>query len=91
MRKLLLFLYDSESISDKEFFTLYESYSSNNPDFPYKAYSKFDYDQIDKSECLAKFRVRKQDITLLADILSITSHYPLSPNSFQELRMKCTL
>ena len=59
MRNLLLFLYYSESISDKEFLTLYESYSSNNPDFPYSAYPKFDYDQIDESECLAEFRVRK--------------------------------
>ena len=71
MRKLLLFLYDSESISDEEFLTFYVSYSSKNPDFPYSAYSKFDYDQIDKSECLAEFRVRKQDITLLADIFQL--------------------
>ena len=49
MRTLLLFLYDSESISDEEFFTLYKSYSSKNPDFPYSAYPKFDYDQIDES------------------------------------------
>ena len=71
MRKLLLFLYDSESISDEECLTLYESYSSKNPDFPYSAYAKFDYDQIDESECLAEFRVRKQDITLLADVLQL--------------------
>ena len=42
--------------------TLYESYS---------AYPKFDYDQIDELECLAEFRVRKQDITLLADVLQL--------------------
>ena len=72
MRNLLLFLYDSESISDKEFLTLYESYSSKNPGFPYSAYPKFDYDQTDESECLVEFRVRKQDITLLADVLQLT-------------------
>ena len=71
MRKLLLFLYATESISDEEFFTLYESYSSKNPDFPYSAYPKSDFDQIDESECLAEFRVRKQDITLLADVLQL--------------------
>ena len=32
MRNLLLFLYDSESISDEEFMTLFEIYSSKNPD-----------------------------------------------------------
>ena len=41
MRNLLPFLYDSESISDEEFLTLYESYSSKNSD------------EIDESESLA--------------------------------------
>ena len=73
MRKLLLLLYDSESISDEEVLTLYESYSSKNPDFPYNAYPKFDYHQIDEPECLAEFRVRitKQDITLLGDVFQL--------------------
>ena len=71
MRNLLLFLYDSESISDEEFLILYESYSYKNSDLPYSAYPKFDYDKIDESECLAEFRVRKQDITLCADVLQL--------------------
>ena len=71
MRNLLLFWYDSESISDEELLTLYESYSSKNSDLPYSAYPKFDYGEIDKSECLAEFRVRKQDITLWADVLQL--------------------
>ena len=73
MRNLLLFLYDSKSISDEEFLTLYESYSSKNPDFPYSAYPKFDYDQIDDPELfLAEFRV-KQDIALLANVFQLTA------------------
>ena len=71
IRNLLLFLFDSESISDEEFLTLYESCSSENPDFPYSAYPKFDYDQIDESECLGEFRVHKQDITLLANVFQL--------------------
>ena len=51
MRNLLLFLYNSKSVSHGGFLTLYKSYSSKNPDFPYSAYPKFDYDQIDESEC----------------------------------------
>ena len=65
------FLYYSKSISDEEFLTLYGSYSSKNPDFPYSAYPKFDYDQIDESECLAEFRVHKQDMTSLANVLRL--------------------
>jgi len=46
MKNLLLFLYNSKSIYDEEFWTLYESYSSKNPEFPYSSYPKFDYDQM---------------------------------------------
>ena len=34
-------------------------------------YPTFDFNQIDESECLAEFRVRKQDITLLANVLQL--------------------
>ena len=71
MRNLLLFMYDSKVISDKEFLTFYESYGSKNPEFPYSSYPKFDFDQMDESECLAEFRVRKQDITVLANVLQL--------------------
>ena len=71
MRNLLLFLYHSKCISDEEFLTLYESYSSKNPDFPYSAYPKFDYDQMDESEYLVEFTVRKQDVTMLANVLRL--------------------
>ena len=71
MRNLLLFLYNSKCISEEEFLTLYESYSTKKPDFPYSAYLKFDYDQMDESDCLTEFRVRKQDVTLLANVLQL--------------------
>lgn len=59
MRNLLLFLYNSKIIRDEEFLTLYESYSSKHPEFPYSSYPKFDFDQKDESEGLAEFRVQK--------------------------------
>jgi len=62
MRNSLPFLDGSKSISDEEFLILYESYSSKNPDFPYSSYPKFNFDQMDESECLTEFRVWKQDI-----------------------------
>ena len=71
MRNLLLLLYNSKSICDEQFLTLYESYSSKNPEFPYNSYPKFDYDQMNELECLAEFRVRKQDIKLLANVLQL--------------------
>ena len=46
-------MYDSKIISDEEFLTFYESYGSKNPEFLYSSYLKFDFDQMDESECLA--------------------------------------
>jgi hypothetical protein len=71
IRNLLLLLYDNDSVTDEEFLILYESYSSENPEFPHSSYPKFDLNQVDESECLAEFRVKKQDIPLLADVLQL--------------------
>lgn len=71
IRNLLLLLYDNDGVTDEEFLILYESYSSENPEFPYSSYPKFDLNLMDESECLAEFRVKKQDIPLLADVLQL--------------------
>jgi len=47
MRNLLLFMYDSEIISDEEFLTFYESYGSKSPEFLHSSYPRFDFDQMD--------------------------------------------
>ena len=39
-----------------------------NPDFPHSSYARFDIENIDETECLAEFRVRKQDIPVLANV-----------------------
>ena len=64
-------MYDSKIINDAEFLILYESYTSHNPEFPFNSYTRFDLEQMDESECLAEFRVKKQDIGILADVLQI--------------------
>lgn len=74
MRNLLVLLYDNESITDEEFLILYESYWSKNPDFPYSLYPRFDLEQMEESECLAEFRVKKQDIPVLANVLQLPVH-----------------
>ncbi|CAH3184662.1 unnamed protein product [Porites lobata] len=70
-REMLLLAYDSKIISDEEFLVLWESYRSKNPDFPYSSYARFDLENVDESECLAEFRVQKQDIPLLANVLQL--------------------
>lgn len=84
LRELLLLAYDDNSISDEEFIVLYNSYQSKNPDFPYEAYEKFDLELLDDSECLAEFRVKKDDISILADVLQ------LPQNIICQQRTKCS-
>ena len=50
---------------------LSESCRSKNPDFPHSSYARFDLENIDETECLAEFRVRKQDIPVLANFLQL--------------------
>jgi len=70
-RKMLLLAYDCNIISDDEFLVLWESYRSKNPDFPHSSYARFDLQNIDEAECLAEFRVQKQDIPVLANVLQL--------------------
>ena len=77
-RKMLLLAYDGNIISDDEFSVLWESYRSKNPDFPHSSYARFDLQNIVEAECLAEFRVQKQDIPVLANVLqlSVNIHCP---------------
>ena len=70
-REMLLLAYDGRIISDEEFLVLWESCRSKNPDFPHSSYARFDLENIDKTECFAKFRVQKQDIPVLANVLQL--------------------
>ena len=70
-RETLLLAYDSKIISDEEFLVLWESCRSKNRDFPHSSYARFDLENIDETECLAEFRVRKQDIPVLANVLQL--------------------
>ena len=58
-------------IDEDEFVLLYDLNTSKNLDFPYDDYGRFDFDEMDDSECLAEFRVKKRDIADLAIALQI--------------------
>ena len=68
---MLLLAYDGKVISDEEFLVLWESCRSKNPDFPHSSYARFDLTNIDETERLAEFRVQKQDILVLANVLQL--------------------
>lgn len=71
VRELLLVAYDSEIINDEEFLVLFENYRSRNPHFPYNSYPRFELENMQDDECLAEFRVKKEDVPRLADVLQI--------------------
>jgi len=71
IRDLLLISLDSNVLSDEEFVLLFETYYSRNPEFPYGSYSRFKLEEMQESQCLSEFRVRKQDVHVLAEALQI--------------------
>lgn len=80
-RTALLLSYDNGDLDDEEFLALNSQYTSKNPCFPYEDYNKFDLDDFDPSECLAEFRVQKNDIPLLAEILNIPDTFKCDQRS----------
>ena len=61
IRSILLQSFDDGDISEDEFLLPYDVNISKNPDFPYESYGKFDLNDIDDSECLSEFCIRKSD------------------------------
>ena len=44
-------------------------FSSENPNFPYDEYSRFDVDNVSEAECKAEFRFDKKDLPVLAEVV----------------------
>ncbi|KAK3728021.1 hypothetical protein QZH41_009525 [Actinostola sp. cb2023] len=58
-------------ITDEEFAILYDVNCSKNLDLPYDDYERFDLDNMENDECIAEFRVTKNDLPVLAEALQI--------------------
>lgn len=70
-RNLVLECYVGGVIDKDDFMLLYNTNQSKNPEFPHENYKLFNFDALDPLECVADFRVEKQDISRLADALGI--------------------
>ena len=81
LRELLLLAYCNKFISDTEFFLLYDSYTSKNPDFSYDAYPAFSLDDVPEAECKAEFCVLKQDLPRLREPPRIPASFKLEQRS----------
>ena len=63
--------FDHGLLDEEEFLVMYEAYSSENPTYPYKDYSRFNFKLKDDVKCKTEFRVEKKDIPELVHALRI--------------------
>ena len=63
--------YQDGRIHDTEFALLYDLNSSENLEFPYWKYGRFDLDSMTDDKCKAAFRFLKNDIYSFEDVLDI--------------------
>ena len=70
-RECLLHFYSEDSISDEEFYLLYDINKSKNPDFEFWRYQKLNLNLLSDDDVFAEFRFMKHDITRMAEVLNI--------------------
>lgn len=68
---MLLLGYGDGLIDEEEFILLYEANLSANLEFIHTNYNRFVLQDRSEAECIAEFRVRKQDLPILFDALQI--------------------
>ena len=60
LRNSLLIAHNNSLLSDEKLLLLLDQNSSENPQFNYEKYERFDIDDIKEAECKAEFRVEKK-------------------------------
>ena len=81
LQELLFLSYNHGAIDDEELLFLYEEFLPKNPDFSYENYDRLDLNDMNDSECLAEFRVKKRDLPILAEALQIPDSFTCSQRS----------
>ena len=67
VRDDLIYCFADGILDDAEFVLLYDAYKSTNSIYPFWEYDEFTLDPLSSDECLADFRVEKDDIPRLAE------------------------
>ena len=81
LQELLLLSRDDDVIDDEELLLLHEEFSPKNPDYSYENYGRLELEDMNDSECLAEFRVKKRDLEILADALQIPDSFTCDQRS----------
>lgn len=82
VHNLLLLGFDHGLLDKEEFLMMYDAYTSENPVYPYKNYTRFDLKLKDKVECKTESRVKKKDIPELCHALRIPETLKCSKRRF---------
>jgi hypothetical protein len=70
-RKMLMLSFQNNWITEDDFVSLYQANCSKNLIFPHADYDRFNFQDMDETDCLREFRVRKLDVPRLADTLGL--------------------
>ena len=81
LQELLLLSHDDGAIDDDELLLLHKEFSPKNPDYSYENYCRLELEDMNDSECLVEFRVKKSDLEILADALHIPDSFTCDQRS----------
>ena len=78
VRNALVYALADKIIDEEEFVLLFNAYKSVKPTDTYWEYDNFCLDSFDSSECLTEFRVSKEDLPRLAEVLRVPPQFRCS-------------
>jgi len=69
VQNALVYSIADEIVDEEEFVLLFDAYKSSNPAYPYWEHDAFSLDSFYSSKCLTEFRVNKEYLPRLAQVL----------------------
>ena len=91
LRDITLYSYSETIIDDVEFMLLYD-YSQSREIYPYWKFDRFNLESFDDIQCMTEFRVSKNDIERLANVLLIPPKIICSQRTIcDDIEGLCTL
>lgn len=75
LQELFLLSHDDGTVDDEELLLLHEEFSPKNPDLSCGNYTRLELEDMNDSDCLTQFRVKKSDSPILAEALQIPESF----------------
>ena len=75
VRDALVYVFADGFLNDEEFIILNELYQYVNPMYPYWEFQPFSLQNLDTSKCVAEFRVKKEDTSIVVEALQLPEQF----------------